>query len=81
MAVQENKYTCPGCGSNNVRQMNKFNIICTLLIIAGIFFLTGHFFLKFLWVGTALFLFFALVSLFNKGMLRCKDCDKAWKIE
>lgn len=79
--MEKNMYICPGCGSNNVRQMSKFNVICTLLIIAGVFFLAGCFYLKFLWIGTVIFLLFAFVSLFNKGMLRCKDCDKAWKIE
>ncbi len=59
---------CPVCGSNNVRQMSKFNVICTLLIIAGLFFLVGYLYLKFLWIGTALFLLFAFVSLFNRGM-------------
>lgn len=79
--MEGSKYTCPGCGSNNVRQMSKFNVILTLLIIAGLFFLAGYFYLKILWIGTAVFLLFAFVSLFNKGMLRCKDCDKAWKME
>lgn len=78
--MEENKYICPGCGSNNVRQMSKIKVICTLLIIAALFFLLG-FYLKYLWGGTVLFLLFAFVSLFNKGMLRCKDCDNAWKIE
>ncbi|TEB15888.1 hypothetical protein Psfp_01831 [Pelotomaculum sp. FP] len=79
--MAENKYTCPGCGSKNVRQMSKFNVICTLLIIAGLFFLVGYLYLKFLWIGTALFLLFAFVSLFNRGMLRCTECDHAWKME
>jgi len=79
--MEEINYTCPGCGSNNVRKMSKSNVIGTLLIIAGLFSLVGYLYLKFLWLGTAVFLLFAFVSLFNKGMLRCKDCDNAWKIE
>lgn len=79
--MEGNNYTCPSCGSSNVRQMSKFKVICTLLIIAGLFFLLSYYFLKIFWFGTVLFLFFAFLSLFNKGMLRCKDCDKAWKKE
>lgn len=78
--MEEKIYTCPECGSNNVRQMSKFRVISTLLIIAGLFFLLSYY-LKYLWIGTALFLLFAFASLFNRGMLRCKECDKAWKLE
>ena len=69
---------CPRCKSNRVEPFGKALWFVFLFGSAGIFGLIG-FFLPFMWIVSVLLILISPLSFLASKMLRCKDCNNAWK--